>query len=365
MEVRQQEPATGLFNPDNEVLELPSQRVSAVVRTDLAFKRKKYRLDLKPRFVAVSTWMKNGDNKKPKPDIVWQQALASRKGKIFSLYYGLENYQWGPGELANPSHAFLQEIALDRLGIFESEPQHQARVNVSLGDYWSLIMLYLPEFDILKRKGSGKGGLIKGEYRAESGSWWLGLIGAGHDHERPQFGAYGQLEIFSGTYIYADGLRGYDPMAKERSLAQQGSELAGLRYNFENGNDLRLEYYKLDHGRTKDEWDQLRQGLELFDVATRVAILKTVAVTEAPLPSQEYAYSSLRMPRLLSPDSQIQLFVLHSLEDPSSLIGLRIEDTIGDHVEIMGQYVRAVGPNDRDMTRGLKGTAVVGLKATY
>jgi len=93
-------------NPDNRVMQLPSQSLAADISGELKWKGELNQLVFRPRYQATKNKIETGGTSTEKNESDWDITDAFWETQVspeFSLTSGLQVYQWGPAELLNPS----------------------------------------------------------------------------------------------------------------------------------------------------------------------------------------------------------------------------------------------------------------------
>src|SRR5512133_662714 len=139
-------PRDTAVNPDNAVLRLPQAAASTELRPDLrleagrdlqGFVRPRLLLQVqKPR--VAGAWQPESSDAR----VEWIEAYGSwQADERVAFAYGLQNYQWGPGELASPSNRIFHETGFARDALYVVRGKHLVRVNLSAGRAWSAVLL--------------------------------------------------------------------------------------------------------------------------------------------------------------------------------------------------------------------------------
>jgi hypothetical protein len=225
-------------------------------------------------------------------------------------------------------------------------------------------------------------GQAKLEWSDEGGRGWIGVTGGAGRVSGGFFGEYGSLAIGEGFSIYADavhqlGARAWYPVDAgaggarfEQSAADAGLRtlaLGGIRYTFEGGADLRLEYVFDEAG-----WDvaQLR-------LAERTAA-GTPSSPPAPqtvmrwldpgfeIVGRQHAYASLAIPDLPPRKrTTIALRYLLALEDLSGAAFVTASWAAADWAVIFATATATQGDGHGALSRLARGTALAGATITW
>lgn len=228
-----------------------------------------------------------------------------------SFTWGLQNFQWGPAELASPSNRLFHETGLVRDPLYFVAGHHLVRVNASAGKSLSAVLLAElsePPQAFAAGERFGPQGQLKLEWSDDAGRGLVGVTGGLGTLTWPHFGEYAQWQLTDGLSVYADASHSAQRLAWYPQLGPDGfafvhrpstdlkrlytHAVGGVRYTFERGVDVRAEVLFHDAGWTREE-------LEL-------AATYAVATGQGgPLaaPGLEYlgrivVYASLRLPEL-------------------------------------------------------------------
>lgn len=341
--IRVMDPAPSRFNPGNAVLRLPQFWAQTELRPNLRVELgSRATFVVRPRLLGVteSSWATGLDRRDAQDTTAnWTELyLNYRPNDVVQFSYGLQNYQWGPAELLSPSNRIFHEVGVFRDAVYYVRGRHLARVNVSSGKEWSLVALAElgdngePDFNTgqpFSRKAQAKL-----EYAAPSGVGYVGASFGVRQAGRPWFGEYASYSITEGLSAYVDAthargsdawypVRGVDgrPAFARRDLesgAWRTLGVAGLRYTFVDGTDLRAEVMHQDAGYSNID----------MRLAVEAAASSPTAVGAAPyfapgleLLGRHLALVSVRFPDL-PPDQHlvVQGRYLRSLSDRSGVV---------------------------------------------
>lgn len=198
-----------------------------------------------------------------------------RMAEWLSFTWGLQNFQWGPAELASPSNRLFHETGLLRDPLYFVAGHHLLRVNASVGKTLSAVLLAeltaptAPPDAFVFGEPFGPRGQLKLEWAEVSGRGLIGVTGGVGTRAWPWFGEYAQWQVTDGFSVYVDASHSAQRAAWYPQLGGEGfafvhrgsSDLlhlytmgvGGLRYTFESGADVRAEVLFNDAAWTKDE----------------------------------------------------------------------------------------------------------------
>ncbi len=378
-------------NPDNLVLHLPQAAGSSELRPDLRLDAwRDLRAVVRPRLLTEITRARAGGTWQPSrtgSEVEWLDVYVGwQANDRVALTYGLQNYQWGPGELVSPSNRIFHETGFARDPLYVVHGKHLARVNLSAGRSWSAVVLAevganddrpFVAGEPFERKGQAKL-----EWSDEGGRGWIGLtFGAGRT-SGGFFGEYGSLAIGEGFSIYADavhqlGSRAWYPVDDgangarfEQSAADAGLRtlaLGGIRYTFEGGTDLRLEYVFDEAG-----WDTAQLRLAERAAAgtpTSPPAPQTVMRWLDPgfeIAGRRHAYASLAFSDLPPRKrTTVALRYLLALEDLSGAAFATASWAAADWAVIFATATATHGDDHGALSRLARGTALAGATISW
>ncbi len=329
-------PREGAANPDNRVLALPTLGAGVELRPRVKLAHGRLSAVVWPRAATGTAAVRAGDElgaERFETAVELGEAYgAFVAADWLTLTWGLQSFQWGPAELASPSNRLFHEPGLVKDPLFFQPGRHLVRANLTAGAQLSLVVLAevseteQPVFRAGERFAPQA--LAKAEWTSESGAHYLGLVGGAKAEGKPWVGEYGMATLADGLSVYADASHGKGSEAFHPVETPVGPVLvsdragedrvytalvAGLRYSFESGADLRVEW----------AFDEAGLGREALEDAHE-------AVTRDPrqLPlwlapglerlGRQGAYASLRLPEL-PPGKRLTLSPrwLQSVEDGS------------------------------------------------
>jgi hypothetical protein len=296
-----------------------------------------------------------------------------------SFTWGLQNFQWGPAELASPSNRLFHETGLLRDPLYFVAGHHLVRVNASAGKTLSAVLLAeltAPPEAFVSGEVFGPRGQLKLEWSDEAGRGLVGVTGGLGTLTWPYFGEYAQWQLTDGLSVYVDASHSAQRLAWYPQLGADGfsfvhrattdlkrlSTLAvgGLRYTFESGVDARAEVLLDDAGWTRDE--------------LKLAATSAMASGQAgPLsaPGLEYlgralAYASLRLPDL-PPRKHLALTARYalSLTDGSGAAFLTASLEASDALVVFASALVTHGASWAEFSRLARASFFLGLTHTW
>jgi hypothetical protein len=329
-------------NPGNRVLELPAAGAQSELRPDV-------RLALgdglsavaRPRLLLKVERAETADGWRPersRATTEWIEGYAAwRVSDALSLAWGLQNFQWGPAELVSPSNRIFHATGFYRDPVYLVRGRHLVRANLSAGRAWSAVIL-------AEVGDNGEAPLVAGEpfepkaqakveWLAPGGDLSLAVTAGASQRSRGWFGEYATVPIVAGLSAYVDavhtvGRRAWYPeeTALGPTFTEAGLEtrrlrttaLGGLRYAFENGNDLRVEWLFDEAGWTRAQLSLAERAALAAMAAGDPSGLARFLDPGFELLGRQLLYASLALPDLPPRRrTRLQARYLRSLTDGS------------------------------------------------
>ncbi len=345
-------------NPDNQVYQLPQHLWQLAVRPEIKLSRAEgsdLTLILRPRFEFE-------EQRRTRRTEVYKRVESSSRTFVSEAYVasafadgwqavvGLQNYQWGPAELASPSNPIFRDLGLDKLGFFETRGKFLLRANYSPDGQTSLVVLVEPAANGEDRPAFEetfqRRALVKAEYSDATQTDYLGLILAAASYEAASLGFYGNFEALPGLSFYGDLLLhrpdiwypSLSPADEGFVLGRPGSRagaryttaIIGGRYVAENGSDLRLEFFHDESAWTRDE-----RSLGFFALASETSARNVELFTKpgSLLPGRDFVYASFRTAEWGgNKPSRFSLRGIRSSSDESRSAIANIDTSWNDHI---------------------------------
>lgn len=370
-------------NPDNQALELASDRFVSQLRPSLKLVSSSLQIIARPRLTFETAKATVAQSKQPyqgHSSNIWSEAFAQwTMSETATLAIGRQNFQWGAAESLSPSNRLIHESVENRSIIYEVTGHNLARLNLSLGKSWSTILIgEYEENKDLRPFAAGdtfqSAGLMKNEVNWNSGADYLGVVIGGRDKGQPWVGEYANITVgwIDGLSIYADARHEkgsdawhpvdqgpatvYEQLNKGKSRVYSLS-VSGLKYDFEGGNTLRVEYVYNDAGYDKTE----------AAVVTRPQLIMTRENFERSLtpglelPGRRYGFFSAYIPDFFGLDDLvIYLRTLYALTDRSHSSYGSVEYALKDAGTLLAAV--AVSPRKGELRGFTSPTYTVGYK---
>jgi hypothetical protein len=370
-------------DPGNRILRIPLVAIESETRPSLRFDYATFQFLVRPSFAAgVSTTRIGRAWQEPKLGIRadWADLYGTwRITDSLSLSYGLQNYQWGPAETLSPSNPiFHQPYTRTILTLIRGK--HLVRANISPSRSWSIVVVLEPrdngEPAFVYGAPFDRKALVKLEYARPSGDRYMGITAGKGETSRGWLGEYGVFSLTDALSIYGDARHtmGSDVLyptgilelgqafaaTQANSRTIQTIAVAGARYQFADGEDLRIEYLYNGPGYSSDQL-----ALSARTVASLAAIdPSAVGAYTSPgldIVGRMYLYASARLPKL-GPQDHISLSAqyLQSLTSRNGALIVNTEWIYSDALVFFVSAAAVPGTQGEDLTRLSRGYWLMG-----
>lgn len=386
--VRFTDPAETGLNPGNARFRIPQVWTQGEMRPHLRVDAgSRLTLVARPRGVASaqSSWA-SGLSRSDAQDASanWTELYANwRPADLVQITYGLQNFGWGPAELLAPSNRIFHETGLFRDQLYYVRGRHLLRVNLSPGREWSAVALAElggnGEEPFVAREPFRRQGQLKIEYSAADGRGYVGGTLGGREDSRAWFGEYGSIGLTDGLSAYADAVHTRGSRAWYPALLPDGRPgflrreldsgrwrtlaIAGARYTFAAGPDLRAEYLYNQAGYAYHEFALAAAAAGL--VASRVE-LEPFLTPGFEFTGRRLALLSLRVPDL-PPQKHLMIHgrYLRSLTDRSGIAFVTASLEAADAVVLFASASLTHGRPAAEFSRLARAAAVLGAVWTW
>lgn len=394
----QQSLSNSQLNPQNSYLKIPEVIYKWNVRPDLKFSILNAQFTLRPQFFSLDSDYRfnNGDLTNANTNKVqWNEAFITIPfSENLKVYYGLQNFQWGPAEAASPSNFIFNDTILLKDTLVDLYGKHLLRFNYSPTSNWNEILIAEisangidnshPEFEDQEKFAHKI--LFKSDWNWNHGADYLGLVIGWRENFGFKLGEYYNTEIFDGFSFYIDvdhkksSLAWY-PTAQESSglisLEQNKKTsgkiysyfVSGLKYAFENGTDLRLEGIFQEDGYNKDEFSQLNTAFSSSSNQQKMLNLNNLEkyiYNGLYFPGQKYILVSFTDPNTFQIKNWlVSIKDMYSLSDRSSSLNLYSEKNWNTQMTVFINILKNLGANDTELNRFVSSSYTFGLKYNW
>jgi hypothetical protein len=376
-------------NPGNRILQVPASGAQTELRPDLRIAHgNELTAVARPRFLVKVEKAETADGWQPERSQAtaeWIEGYATwRLSDALAVSYGLQNFQWGPAELVSPSNPIFHATGFYRDPVYVVRGRQLVRVNLSSGREWSAVLL-------AEVGENGEGAFVYGEpfepkaqakleWQSPRGDLSAAVTAGASQRSRGWFGEYATVPLVAGLSAYVDavhtvGRRAWYPVEDPvlgASFAQSGMEtrslrttaLGGVRYAFENGNDLRVEYLFDEAG-----WTDGQLGL-----AVRAAAPTAIDPRGLPryldpgfeLLGRHLVYASLSLPDLPPRErTRLQARILASMTDGSGVAFVTASYDATEAVVAFLSLSATHGAADGALSRLTRGAALLGASVNW
>lgn len=393
-----QDPAESRLNPQN--LQLIPDRVAAIdLRPSIKANWEILEFVARPQYRATYSAAKvNGLVKDEHVDSKgkWLEVFGNISvSDMLILSYGRQNYQWGAAESLNPSNRIFHETIESKDLLYAIQGRDILRANITWQKNFSTIILAetdeiddVPQFraeDSFQRKT-----LIKQELNWNSGADYVGMVLGSASNDGPWVGEYFNISVTDGLAFYADASHQRQSQAwypvLERSTQAPLSEVvqlrqsklddatvhtlgvAGLRYSFEGGSDLRCEFILNTAGWTKAESElaysalDTTQPLQLKDLTANALRFYKPGLEYR---GKRYGLVSLRVPDLFTKDLNMYMRHLRSFQDSSTSNYASFEFGFGESSTLLLAGLATTGQPDQELRGLLNRSALAGYRYDF
>ncbi len=295
----------------------------------------------------------------------------------FALTWGLQNFQWGPGELASPSNRLFHETGLVRDPLYLVQGRHLVRANLSSGRELSVVGLVelsaIDEQPFIAREELDRSAHLKVEYAEATGHWLVGVVGSAWLAHEATVGEYAQLQLNDVVALYVDAShgrerRGWYPgrhafvhrAVDDDELEVFSTALVGARLSFDGGVELRGEYLYQQAG-----WD----ARDLDDAAALVGATGDLEPYLAPgfeLVGQHFVYLAARAAELPPLKKlTVQPRLLWSATDRSAAAFVTVSAEAGERTTAFLSAFASVGDPADELSRFARAAVTFGVINTW
>jgi hypothetical protein len=372
-------------NPGNQVLRLPHARLSSELRPSVQVQWGDWlTVVARPHLIgALDKAQVQGEWAEHDAEV--EASLTELFGTwvvsdALALSWGLQNFQWGPGELASPSNRLFHETGFMRDPLFRIRGRHLVRVNASVGKALSAVVLVeLTENgapDFVARHDFAPSAHAKLEYADESGRFFVGATASSTLEGEAAVGAYGQAQLIDELALYVDASalharEAWYPQGDRFELRERSHDLpltgsfgaplgvaalVGARASFDSGAEARVELFYNQAGWSEDDFEQAQQ------VVTRSGDVAAWLAPGFELIGQRFVYLSLRVPDL-PPMKRVTLQprALYSATDGSAMAFVTVSTEVGDSATAFLSALATIGDPHDELSRIVRAAVTFGV----
>ncbi len=350
------------INPDNRILQLPSQILAADIRAELKWRGEQNQVVIRPRYRAEKNRIDSTGVSSEKNESDWDLTDAFWEAQVndnLSLTTGLQVYQWGPAELINPSNPLFHFNSRQKSFGYKEKGKVLIRGNYTLGRFDNFVLIAEPvsnneapwlEGDFVPKA------LIKYEHQSEGSASQMGAVAGQEEKENKFLGIYFNGQVTEALSIYADARAtekevGFKPEpsgifwnldSPSRQKSNPVLAVSGLRW--EGDYDVRFEYIYNSAGYSEEEWAVVLNSVSNPLNPNYLTNLRHFQNSGLELPGKQYLYFSYRVNEPFEKkDLNIYLRDLYSLQDYSSQIQFEFDKAISDSWVMFGNLTATAG----------------------
>lgn len=383
-----------VINPNNQFLTLPESSQNFIFRPEIRLRSfENQSLTVRPLLEVKQSQFKIVDSAEQKQTskLKWNEIFFNQiLNETTQMTYGLQSYQWGPAEAASPSNFIFKDTIVDKDSLYVARGLHLLRFNFSPTQ--SLSEVFMTELsdngdaDFYKQKDQfAKKALVKTEWVLGQAADYFGLVIGWQDRFGFNLGEYGSYELSDGFYIYIDahhkagserwrsvvnsnGIVNFVQDEKNKNLSNS-YVVTGLRYNFENGGDLRFEHIYEEDAYNDEEQDLIKNSFTSQDLRQQSLIKDNLVHfynNNLHFSGQRFAMLSYTKPNFL--DFNNFLFAvrdLYSLSDQSSRVYLNFEKNIGKQGTVFAYMMQNLGHKNSELNTLISAVYNLGYRQSF
>jgi hypothetical protein len=400
------------LNPENLVAMVPDRAVFAEVRPNLQLSftsldfvmrpKLEYRFD---QFDEELTLAGKKHQQKNEVRSYWREVYGTWSlGEALQLSWGLQNYQWGPAEAANPSNPIFRESVLNRSILYESRGKHLLRIHRKVSENWQLMAMAETQEPISDQNYSDlesanmamstdfhPQALVRMEYMREA--QYVGLVLGSQLNGSRYFGEYASWTSEDGFSLFFDAVHrqgrlvkspvsevgtmvpGSLEEAQDLTLFEEEAKgekvmtfaVIGLRYEWQES-DFRTEWIEYQEGYSRGEQEQLLVNLRTAGANPFLAqqLLLQSQDTGRIYPGRRlYMFSYRKQKPFALQDSTAYLRYLASATDGSAQAYGHWETAWNDQLVGFLAFGLGVGSKTSEMSGLVASSVLLGLKESW
>lgn len=391
-----------VYNFQNSYLKLPDYLYKWNFKPDLKYSVSDLQITMRPYLISVDSAyaVNNGEMTESSLNkLQWNEVFITYSpSETFKLFYGLQNYQWGPADASSPSNIIFNDTILLKDSLIDIYGKHILRMNLSMESGWNEVLMAElsdnkadsnhPEFEAQEK--FAKKILLKTDWTWNRGANYLGVVVGWRERFGFKLGEYFNYEITDGFTIYIDASQKKGSLAwypqthsndnliewQQRQLNSKqlfNYMVAGAKYAFENGNDIRLEGIYQEDGYTSNDFSNAKEAFsstQLQQKALLASNLEKMLYNGLYFPGQKYLLLALTSPNTFQYRNWlISLRDLYSLTDKSSSLYLYTEKSWGTQMTVFFHLLHnsGIGGDDdaSDLKKLIADVYTVGLKYNW
>ena len=309
--------------------------------------------------------------------------LSWNVADTLSTTIGLQNYQWGPAEIASPSNVFFHFNNEQRSYYYKEKGRMLARVNWTPRPDWSLILIAEPmdnrQMNWVYDREFKPQSAFKVEKQFENPANSMALIAGNMEGRSDYVGEHFNWSPVEGYSLYGDfrqqrdethykpmeALGGFVRLTDEEAARGNWATLAVVGFRFEGRADFRQEFIYNQSGYDKDQWKQVNRSVTELSPY----LLQNLSAFSRPgleLRSRSYSCTSIRIPDLGPRDTiSFSARVLASLVQDSGAVQLNYEQNLNDEMVLSAETTNFLGHKNTEFTLLKNHQYSLGLKYSF
>jgi hypothetical protein len=381
--------ASQFFNPGNRTLELPTWQQTFELRPDLQYQFSNNDVVvLRSRHLFQSTQIEltgppemktTNQGRSDLSDFYWSGPISEET--TYTL--GLQNYQWGPGEILSPSNPFFHFNSEQRSFFYKEKGRVLLRANWNPSQKWSVVTIIEPmtnrEAHWIADDTFDSQGAVKVEKQFDNPIDSLAIV-LGKIEERTHFVAeHGNWSPAEGYSLYFDmrhqigdfhykhytDISGFLYLDRKNDNPTQILTLALVGFRWEGRVDFRQEFIFNEPGYNKTEWAAVLQSVSIASPFLSQNLGRFFQ-PGLELRTKSYSYSSIRIPDL-GTNNQISVSarLLVSLSENSNVLQLNYEHNLSDAMVASAEVIAIFGQANSEFRLLKEGQASLGLRWSH
>ncbi len=338
-------------NPENRVLELPSNKTQIELRPTLRLREDSWQAIVRPQ-LWINSQEKTILNEKQKVSKnkfdITDAFLEKNWSSFISTTVGLQVYQWGPAEFFNASNPFSHTNSQQKNLLYKEKGRGLLRANISFNKENSLVVAVEPisnqEPEFIAEDTFATKGFVKYEKSWSGTLNSIGVTAGVAEKNNIFFAEYFNWAINDIFSLYADFKHqkdqvNYRPMVNGAFYDMVASDpdenqwatlgVAGVR--IEHPIDIRFEYIYNSAGYDLDQTDEAIAAASNFFNPNYARNVRRFFRPGLEILGRQYFYTSFRLtdPALIQ-NFSFYLRWLHSFQDQTAQVQTEIEKSFFD-----------------------------------
>ncbi len=370
-------------NPNSFASTLPTRNITLDNRVEAKWTIKDAKIIIRPEWTVVKNDFENqNSNTMGKLDLTnlfWEQ----KWNRNLTSTFGLDVYQWGPGELFNPSNCFFRFNPQQQSYTYVEKGQALIRFNRSFSKDLNLIVMVQPisnhEEFWLNDYAFKPQGMLNLEFKKRGTRNSLGFLTGIEGQGNSFIGEYGGYGFSNGISVYFDsksslGLKYYKPELAGTSYDMTITDtepkiwthlsLAGFRY--EGDIDFRIEYVNNSAGLDTANYKNAISSISFLTSPNFISNTQKFFHSGLNFISKNYFYASLRYPDPFGiKNFNVYMRRFMSQFDQSAMSQFELDKSVSDRATAFFSYANFTGPDGSELRLFDQWRILGGFKMTF